>query len=182
MEAWKLKTEPGRFIDQRSLMPITLRMSKIRIRILVKSWIRIRIKVESRLRIRIKVESRLRIRIKHEISYIFQFFVGNFFSPGSGSGSTDLIESGYKPDPDPKHCINYNFLFFTLFQRSCLEVVAFRGPSRRSARLAGRKKFYIFFVTISDRTMVFNKKGLSFTLVTISSNIKLISNIVLPIT
>jgi hypothetical protein len=29
-------------------------------------------------------------------------FVGSFYPPGSGSGSTDLIESG--SNPDPKHC------------------------------------------------------------------------------
>ncbi len=36
---------------------------------------------------------------------IFSTFVGHFCPPGFGSGygSTDLIESGSNPDPDPKH-------------------------------------------------------------------------------
>ncbi len=52
-------------------------------------------------------------KTKQEISKFFPFFVGNFCPPGSGSdtdldsesesgyGSTDLIESGSNPNPDP---------------------------------------------------------------------------------
>jgi hypothetical protein len=32
----------------------------------------------------------------------FSTLLGHFYRPGSGSGSTDLIESGSNTDPDPK--------------------------------------------------------------------------------
>jgi hypothetical protein len=38
---------------------------------------------------------------KHDFLF-FSTFVGHFCPPGSGSGSTDLIESGSYLDPDPK--------------------------------------------------------------------------------
>jgi hypothetical protein len=44
--------------------------------------------------------------LPQEISKDFSTFVGHFAlldpDPEYGSGSTDLIESGYNPDPDPK--------------------------------------------------------------------------------
>jgi hypothetical protein len=35
----------------------------------------------------------------------FSTFVGNFCPPGSGSESTDPIESGSNSDPDPQPCL-----------------------------------------------------------------------------
>ncbi len=41
---------------------------------------------------------------KHELFKKKSTFVGHFCPPGSGSGSTDPIESGSNPDPDPQPC------------------------------------------------------------------------------
>jgi hypothetical protein len=38
---------------------------------------------------------------KHELFKKISTFVGHFCPPGSGSGSTALIESGSNPDPQP---------------------------------------------------------------------------------
>jgi hypothetical protein len=53
-------------------------------------------------------QKRISSKSKHEFLNFFNFFVGNFCSPGSGSGfrirknrSTDLIK--YGSNPDPKH-------------------------------------------------------------------------------
>jgi hypothetical protein len=63
MEAWRLKMEaggskwsPGGSEDQWSQISITLRRSRIRIRMKVKNWIRILIKVKNWIRILIKVK------------------------------------------------------------------------------------------------------------------------------
>jgi hypothetical protein len=65
---------------------------------------------------------------KHEI--YFSIFVGHFCPPGSdpysesGSGSTELIESGSNSDPDPKH------RFFETVCYTALYTYTYTPPSR----------------------------------------------------
>jgi hypothetical protein len=40
--------------------------------------------------------------------FTFFYFLGHFFPPGSGSGSTDLTESGSNPDPKKRLFQNYD--------------------------------------------------------------------------
>ncbi len=100
---------------------------------------------------------------KHEIFFIFSNFVGHFSPPGSGSGSTDPIESGSNWDPDPQLCAVHNQIKeFHSGRISTCSIVVRRGRrDYRRKRDHKCRKSWIWTKIIQSLDNVFKLPSLS---------------------